>query len=144
MYALKLLFCLCLMFCALSFGADTEVNAVRKQPPEVEADVQKVIVKFRAEGLDIAARQSDTTQAKSGKDRAVALAQRAGLTLKESHEVAAGMHALQVQTLSSGESLITTLARFGPTRQSNTPSLITGATSMLRPTTRCSSAPNGT
>ncbi len=111
MYALKLLFCLCLMFCALSFGADTEVNEVRKQPPEVEADVQNVIVKFRAESLDIAARQRDTTQAQSTKVRAVALAQRAGLMLKASHEIAAGMHALQVQTLSSGESLSTTVAR---------------------------------
>ena len=31
--------------------------------------------------------------------------------LKESHELAAGMHAMQVQALSSGESLATTLAR---------------------------------
>ena len=83
MYALKLLFCLSLMVCALSFGADTEVNPVRRQPPEAEAEIQRVIVKFRAEGLDIAARQSGVTQARSGKNRAVALAQRAGLMLKE-------------------------------------------------------------
>jgi serine protease len=112
MYAFKLLLGLSLMVCALSFGADTEVNPVRRQPPEAaEADIQKVIVKFRAESLDVAAPQSGTTQAQSGKNRAVALARRAGLTLKGSHEMAAGMHAMQVQTLSSGESLATTLAR---------------------------------
>src|SRR5687767_6696739 len=110
MYALKLLLWLSLIICALSFGADTEGNPVRGQPPETEADVQKLIVKFRAESLDVAARQSGTTQAQSGKNRVVALARRAGLTLKQSHEVAAGMHAMQVQTLSS-ESLGTTLAR---------------------------------
>ena len=74
MHASKLLLCLSLTVCALSFGADTEVNPVRRQPPEAaEADVQKVIVKFREESLDVAARQSSTTQAQSGKDRAVAV-----------------------------------------------------------------------
>ncbi len=68
-------------------------------------------MKFREEGLGVAARQSSTTQAQSGKDRVVAVAQRASLMLKESHEMVAGMHAMQVQTLSSGESLATTLAR---------------------------------
>ena len=71
MYALKLLFCLCLMFCALSFGADTEVNPARRQPLEAEAEIQRVIVKFRAEGLDLATRSRDTTPAQSGKSRAV-------------------------------------------------------------------------
>jgi serine protease len=113
MYASRLLLCLSLTVCAPSFGADTEVNPVRRQPPEAaEADVHKVIVKFRGESLDVAARQSDTTQAQSGRNRAVALAQRAGLTLKESHELVAGMHAMQVQPLSSRESLATSLARF--------------------------------
>src|SRR6188474_1550651 len=94
MYALKLLLCLSLTVCALAFGADTEVNPVRRQPPETAADVPRVIVKFRAENLDVAARQSGTTQEQAGKKRAVALAQRAGLAFKESHEVAAGMHAM--------------------------------------------------
>ena len=112
MYASKLLLCLSLTFCVLAFGADTEVNPVRRQPPETaEGDVYKVIVKFREDGLGVAARQSGMTQAQSGKDRAVAVVHRAGLMLKGSHEMVAGMHALRVQTLSSHESLATTLAR---------------------------------
>ncbi len=112
MSASKLLLCLSLSFCALSFGADTEVNPVRRQPPEAaEGDVYKVIVKFREESLGVAARQSGMAQIQSGKDRAVAVAQRASLMLKGSHEMVAGMHAVEVQTLSSRESLATTLAR---------------------------------
>ena len=58
MFAPKLLLCLSLTVCALSFGADTEVNPVRRQRPEAaEADVQKLIVKFREESLDVATRQ---------------------------------------------------------------------------------------
>jgi hypothetical protein len=82
MYALKLLLCLSLTVCALSFGADTEVNPVRRQPPETAADVQRVIGKFRAESLGVAARPSGTSQERAGNDRAGKLAQRAGLTLK--------------------------------------------------------------
>jgi hypothetical protein len=54
MHAPRLLLCLSLTFCALSSGADSEVNPVRKQPTAVaEADVQEVIVKFRKDGPDV-------------------------------------------------------------------------------------------
>jgi|APFre7841882724_1041349.scaffolds.fasta_scaffold12036_2 serine protease len=112
MFASKLLLCLSLTACTLSFGADTEVNLVRRQRPEAaEAGVQKLIVKFREESMDVAARQGSMKRADSGKQRAIDVAQRASLTLEKSRELVAGMHAMQVRTPGSGESLATTLVR---------------------------------
>ena len=107
----KLLLCLSLTVCPLSFGADTEVNPVHRPPSALaEADVQKVIVKFRDERPDAVARQAGKARAASEKDLVMAVVQRASLVLKDSREMVAGMHAMQVQTL-SGESLATTLVR---------------------------------
>jgi serine protease len=112
MFASKLLLCLSLTFCALTFGADTTVNPVRRQRPEsTEAGVQKLIVKFRDEGLDVGAAQGRVKPADSGKQRAIEVAQRASLTLEKSRELVAGMHAMQVRAPGSGNSLATTLAR---------------------------------
>ncbi|MBK7904376.1 MAG: S8 family serine peptidase [Proteobacteria bacterium] len=101
-----------LTVCTLSFGADTEVNPVRRLRPEApEADVQKLIVKFREESLDGATGPASMKRADRSRERAIAVAQRASLTLEKSHELVAGMHAMQVRVPASGESLATTLAR---------------------------------
>jgi len=114
MHASKLLpLCLSLT-CTLAFGAAAQVNPVRRQPMKAaEADVQKLIVKFREDSLNVAAGQIGKTQAQSAsQDRAArAAAKRAGLMLAESHEIVARVQAMTVQTLSSGDTLASTLAR---------------------------------
>lgn len=112
MTAPRLLLCLSLTVCALSFGADAEVNPVRRQRPEAaEAGVQKLIVKFREASQDAAAGPGSLKQAERGKQRAMDVAQRARLKLEQSRELVAGMHAMQVRPPGAGESLATTLAR---------------------------------
>jgi serine protease len=106
-----LLLCLSLA-CGLAFGADSEVNAVRREltAQPAETSVQALIVRFRDEGTGIAAAKGETTQAAS-KARASAAAQRAGLVLAESREIGAGMQAVKVRPTSSGDTLASTLAR---------------------------------
>ncbi len=112
MLASRLLLCLSLTTCTLSLGAGTGVNPVRGQRAEAAVTgVQNLIVRFREEGLDAASRQGSMKQGDRGKERAIAAAQRARLTLEESRELVAGMHAMQVRPQGSGETLATTLAR---------------------------------
>lgn len=112
MYIPRLAFCISLVFCAVSFGADTEVNPVRRQPhAQSRADIYGVIVKFRAEQTSATASPSGRMQTQSVQNRVVELAQRTGLIVKESHEIVAGMHAMQIQPTTSSESRETTLAR---------------------------------
>src|SRR4051812_27389829 len=106
MRASKLLLLCLSLTCTLASGTDTEVNPVRREPATkpAEAGVQKLIVKFREEGTSGAATQSSTTSAPStGKIRAEAASKRAGLMLADSYEIAPGMHAMKVRTLSSGD-----------------------------------------
>lgn len=112
MYTSRLVLCVSLIVCTLSFGADAEVNPVRKHPQAiVQTDTYRVIVKFRAGSAVVAGNQKGNVQSQSTENRAVALARRASLKYKESHEIVAGIHALQVQPAGSGESLETALAR---------------------------------
>ncbi len=100
------------MVCASSFGADAEITPVRRQRPEApETGVQKLIVKFREESLDVTASPGRMKRAERGNERAIAAARRASLTLEKSRELVAGMHAMQVRAPGAGESLATTLAR---------------------------------
>ncbi len=112
MFAFTRLSCLSLMVCTLAFGAGSEVTPIGDRSPRAtETGVQKVIVKFREASADSAARSGSAAQLPSGKDRAVAVAQRARVVLEESRELAAGMHAMQLRTIDSDASLATTLAR---------------------------------
>jgi len=112
MSILRLALCVSLAACTLSFGAEIEVNPVQRHPPAAAgADIQHVIVKFRPESAPATASQSGRVQAQSAQDRLDGLVQRASVTLKESHEITARMHALQIQPVSSGESLAAVLAR---------------------------------
>ena len=141
-----LLLCLSLT-CALAFGADTEVNAVRKAPTakSSEAGVLKLIVKFYSVGPGVAAEKVGTTQAEAAsKERTSAAAKRAGLMLAESHEMAAGMQAMQGASSEPANRSRRHWPGCAPTRRSSTPSRITGALSTQRPTTRFSRPRNGT
>ena len=112
MFASKLLLCLSLTVCALAFGADAEVNPVRSQRPEVaETGVRKLIVKFREQSQRAATRPGRLKRVEYDKQRAMDVAQRAGLKLERSRELVAGMHAMQVRAPGVGESLAATLAR---------------------------------
>ena len=112
MSAPRLLLCLSLTVCALAFGADAEVNPVRSQRPEVaETGVRKLIVKFREQSQRAATRPGRLKRVEYDKQRAMDVAQRAGLKLERSRELVAGMHAMQVRAPGTGESLAATLAR---------------------------------
>lgn len=112
MSAPRLLLLLSLTVCALAFGADAEVNPVRSQPPEVaETGVRKLIVKFREQSQRAATRPGRLKRVEYDKQRAMDVAQRAGLKLERSRELVAGMHAMQVRATGTGESLAATLAR---------------------------------
>ncbi len=112
MSAPRLLLCLSLTVCALAFGADAEVNPVRSQRPEVaETGVRKLIVKFREQSQRAATRPGRLKRVEYDKQRAMDVAQRAGLKLERSRELVAGMHAMQVRAPGAGESLAATLAR---------------------------------
>src|SRR5512140_443758 len=65
MRVLKLLLLCLSLSCALAFGADTEVNPVRKPPTTQTAEpgVLRLIVKFRPDGAAAAATKTGATQA---------------------------------------------------------------------------------
>ncbi len=127
MSAPRLLLLLSLTVCALAFGADTEVNPVRSQPPEVaEAGVQKLIVKFREPSQDAQLQPwpygAGDRATNGGRWTSRNCSTTPGsLKLDEFNEQVAGMHAMQVRAPDTGESLATTLARLQLTRRSATP-----------------------
>ncbi len=76
-----------------AFGAE-EYNPARTHPAtESELSVQRVIVKFR-----------------SGAEEVEALAAHAGVAVQARRQIGPGMHALQVQPQTSGQTLVATLA----------------------------------
>ena len=76
-----------------AFGAE-EYNPARTHPAtESETSVQRVIVKFR-----------------SGAEEVEALARHAGVAVQARRQIGPGMHALQVQPQTSGQTLVATLA----------------------------------
>jgi serine protease len=98
-----LLMCLGLAVLTNTLAASKELNPVRNHSSEQrEPAVQRIIVKLRAFGPGSAA---------SAAAEPAALAQRAGLTLRDSHQIALGLHVMRVQPAVGGESLAATLAR---------------------------------
>jgi serine protease len=89
----------------------SEYAPVRKHPAAAESQtgVQHIIVKLRA--ASVTATTSGRVHTMATEDRVAALATRAGLTLKESHEIATNMHVMHVEPAVTGESVTATLAR---------------------------------
>jgi serine protease len=89
-------------------GGSTESNPVRTHPHhQTEASVHRVIVKLRA--ASATASGTVHAQALAAHDRIANLADRSGLTLKNSRQILERMHVVQVEPAAAGDSIETTL-----------------------------------
>jgi len=101
----RFIVCLGLAVLADAFAASAELNPVRTHPTiQGEPAVQGVIVKLRA------LEPGSDAHARAAADPA-ALARRAGLVLRQSHQIAPRLYVMRVEPAVGGESLAATLAR---------------------------------
>lgn len=110
-----------LLYASTSVAAvSNETNPVLRQPAvPPSGQVHRVLVKLRASAQSSSSRTQVKPAARAASDaqvraqelaQAQALATRVSLTLKQSREITAGLHAMQLQP-AAGESLADTLAR---------------------------------
>src|SRR5476649_906448 len=101
----RLLMCLGLAILADTFAASAELNPVRTHPTlQGEPAVQGVIVKLRA--LEPGGDAHGASAAGPA-----ALAKRAGLIFRGSHQITPRLHVMRVEPAAGGESVAATLAR---------------------------------